>query len=282
MKKLWFMFIFVLCLGLCACQRPQEQAPTVAATTWPVYQFTQAVCQGTDIQVEQVVTGQISCLHDYTLTVRQMQAIEQAQTVICTGLNLEEFLEDALAGCERVIFCAQDVPLLPGEEGEDDPHVWMDPDNAILMTRAIAQALTELYPQYAEVFSANEDSYCQRLSQLKQYGQETLKELSCRQMITFHDGFAYFAQAFDLEILASLEEEEGAMASASTLEQIIRLVEEYQIPALFAETHGSTSAVKAIAAETGAKTYTLDMAMSGLDYETALRQNIDTVKEALG
>lgn len=276
----------------------------IAATTWPVYQFTAAVCEGCELDVEQIVTGQVSCLHDYTLTVRQMQAIEDADLIIMSGCDLEEFMEDALAGASCVIECCEGIPLLGGKaheereeheaheehedhdghhhEDEPDPHIWMNPGNAAIMVQNIADSLTAQFPEYAELFAANTAAYCAELDALKAYGTETLKDLSCRELVTFHDGFAYFAEAFDLEILAALEEEDGAMASAATLEEIIGLVQTHKLPAIFTETYGSDSAATVICAETDAKAYTLSMAMSGEDYLTAIRRNIDTIKEALG
>ena len=79
-----------------------------------------------------------------------------------------------------------------------------------------------------------------------------------------------------------MEEESGAEASASELKHLITLVREHSLPAIFTETNGSDSAAAIIAAETGAKVYTLDMAMSGDRWFDAMYRNIDTLKEALG
>lgn len=287
--------VFLITVCLCGCAPQAKSGTQIAATTWPVYQFTSAVCEGSGLTVSQVVTGQISCLHDYTLTVRQMQAIEDAELVIMTGADLEEFMEDALAGAEDVVECCAGISLLEGEEhehGEEeheheheheaDPHIWMDPDNAAIMVENIAQALSLRYPEYASLFAENAAACCAKLRELKAYGEETLRELSCRELVTFHDGFAYFAEAFDLTILAALEEEDGAMASAATLEEIIGLVHGHSLPAIFTEEFGSDSAASVISAETGVRVFSLSMAMSGGDYFTALRHNIDTIKEALG
>ncbi|MGM9651499.1 MAG: metal ABC transporter substrate-binding protein [Faecousia sp.] len=272
--------LLICCLGGCRGQ-DRAETPVIAATTWPVYQFAAAVCQGTDLDVRQVIGGKISCLHDYTLTVRQMEVIEQADVVILSGCELESFLNDALAGCDTVVECSGGVELLESDEGTD-PHIWLDPDNAAIMVQNIADAMQALYPQYETLLQANAKAYITRLTELKQYGDEITKDLSYRELVTFHDGFAYFAKAFDLTILAAIEEEDGATASARMLEQIITLVEQHRLPAIFVETNGSTSAASVIEAETGAAVYTLSMAMSGDDYFTVMRKNLDTLKEALG
>ena len=121
-----------------------------------------------------------------------------------------------------------------------------------------------------------------RLEDLEQYGEEALSNLACRELITFHDGFSYFAQAFDLQILAAVEEESGSEASAKELIGLIRLARDHALPAVFVEKNGGTAAADILCRETGAKKATLDMAMAGDSYFDAMYHNIDTIKEALG
>ena len=101
-------------------------------------------------------------------------------------------------------------------------------------------------------------------------------------MIPFHDGFYYFAQAFHLTILESVEEESGSEASAKDLIHLTELVRKHDLPAIFTEVSGSDSAAQVIARETGCKVYALDMAMSGDSYFEAMYHNINTIREALG
>ena len=121
-----------------------------------------------------------------------------------------------------------------------------------------------------------------KFDELQAYGQQQLADISCRELITFHDGFSYFADSFGLEILRSVEEESGSEASASELKELILLVRDHSLSAIFTEVNGSVSAAGIIAAETGTKVFTLSMAMGDTDYFEAMYQNIDTLKEALG
>lgn len=79
-----------------------------------------------------------------------------------------------------------------------------------------------------------------------------------------------------------MEVESGSEPSAKELEEIISIVEENQIPAVFTEVNGETGAAEVVAGEAGCAVRTLDMAISNRDYFAAMRQNIDIVKEALG
>ena len=281
LKKL-FACAAILSLLLCGCASSnQAEKKSVAATTWPVCQFAQAVAEGTDVTVTRVISEPVSCLHDYSLSVRQMEAVEKSAAVIISGAGLEDFMKDALAASPAVIDASEGIETRPGEDGTD-PHIWMDPENAAAMVRNIAAGLAGLYPGSADTFRKNADAYCAKLEALDRYGKDTLKTLSCRELVTFHDGFAYFAGAFDLTIAAAIEEEAGSEASAKDLKGISELVQADAIPAVFVETNGSTAAASVISGQTGAKVYTLDMCLGEDDYLTAMTHNIDTIKEALG
>lgn len=299
MKKRIFLNLLALAMLVCLLAGCGGQGASVqiAATTLPVYEFTTALCQGTDLTVGRLVTESVSCLHDYTLQVSQMRMIEGADTVVISGAGLEDFLEDALSSSQNVIDASEGVHMhKSGEEHaeaeheeaehghshENDPHIWLSPENAKIMSENICADLCERYPAYAEIFQENLEALLLELDTLQAYGEQTLSELSSRELITFHDGFAYFAEAFDLTIVRAVEEESGSEASAAELKELIGLVERYTLPAIFTEQNGSTSAAGIISAETGAKVYALDMAMAGDSYFDAMYHNIDAIKEALG
>lgn len=284
MKKTLFSFILILPLLFSGCcKNPHIQ---IAATTQPVYEFTAALCEGTGLTVEKLITESVSCLHDYALKVDQVQMAESAELIVISGAGLEDFMADILHS-KPAIDSSAGIPLLHESHDDDhddelDPHIWLSPENAIAMSANICAGLSEHYPQFADVFSDNLQSLTVRLEALNDYGQQNLSSLSCSELITFHDGFSYFAEAFDLTILESMEEESGSEASARELIHLINLVESHQLPAIFTEINGSPSAASVVSAESHAAVYPLDMAMSGSGYFDTMYYNIDTVKEALG
>jgi len=291
MKRLLIPF-FILCLLLSSCADTQPPAQ-IAATTLPVWEFTSRLCDGTGITVTRLVTESVSCLHDYTLQVGQMRAIEGAEVIVISGAGLEEFLHDALHGADSVIDASSSIELFCPEEDHDhnhddhghhhenDPHIWLSPANAAVMARNICDGLIDRYPQYTDIFSRNLDVLLVDLRTLDAYGKEQLANLSCRDIITFHDGFAYFAEYYGLHILRAVEEESGSEASAAELIELIEEVEHHQLPAIFIEANGADAAARTISTETGAEVYTLDMAMAGDSYFDAMYHNINTLKEAL-
>lgn len=291
MKQFSLLLCAVFLLSaLCGCAAQTDAQ--VAATTLPVYTFTSMLCQGTDITVTRLVTESVSCLHDYSLKVDQMRSIEQSELVVISGAGLEDFLEDALTGAQTLVDASNGLSLMEGSHHHDhnhdhghvhseDPHIWLSPANAKVMAHNICHGLCDAYPQYKAVFTANLQQIYDQLDALQTYGEEQLSSLSCRELITFHDGFSYLAESFDLHIVHAVEEESGSEASASELIGLISIVQEHNLPAIFTETNGSDAAASIIAAETGASVYVLDMVMSGEGYFEAMYRNIDTLREAL-
>ena len=292
MKRILILFLITIILAGCSAEAPAR----IAATTLPVYEFTSRLCEGTGITVTRLVTEEVSCLHDYSLNVRQVKAAEAAEVIVISGAGLEDFMEDLLQD-RNVIDSSAGLTLLTPEEHshehehdhdheghhhEEDPHIWLSPAHAKLMVANICNGLSAQYPEYREAFLKNQTALLEDLDALQRYGEKSLSQLSCRELITFHDGFAYLADAFELSILEAVEEESGSEASAKDLIHLIEEVEHHQLPAIFTEKSGSVSAAGIIVRETGCESFCLDMAMSGDSYFAAMYHNIDTLKEALG
>jgi ABC-type Zn uptake system ZnuABC Zn-binding protein ZnuA len=278
--------------ALVGCHKDQATA-NVVATTLPVYEFTTYICHGSDIHVERLITENVSCLHDYTLKVSQMRAIETAELIITSGAGLEDFLHDALTSADNIIDTSEGIQLITNCEEtahtasghshhhEHDPHIWLSPENAKIMASNITDALSEKYPEHRNLFNKNLSELMCELDALSIYANEQLSALSNKKIITFHDGFSYMAESFGLEIVHAVEEESGSEASAAELITLTRIISDNKVKALFTEVNGSTSAASIIANETGISIYTLDMAMSQRSYFEAMYHNIDTLKEAL-
>ena len=290
-KLLSVLLALGLLTGCSASPQPgsQEDSLTILATTYPVYLMVSTVTEGLDgVTVERLNTGEVSCLHDYTLSVNDMKKIERADVIAMSGAGLEEFMEDALATSDAlVIDCSEGAHLLENlshhheeKEGDDhghdhghfDPHYWMDPENAQVMVHNLANALTELEQTNADTLRDNAHNAAAALGSLN----DTLSDMLARAgsslsgftvsgLITFHDGFQYFAHAYGLPLLESIEEEAGSEASAKEIVEITHLVKEHNIPIIFTEVNGSDATAKAIIRETGCQMARLSTCMDGSD-----------------
>ena len=301
MKKLLLLLLgicFMLPTG-CSAQQTSNEDDTlhILATTYPIYLFTKTLTEGVDgVEVSQLIDETVSCLHDYTLTVPDMKAIEKADIIILNGADLEVFMEDALAQTgASTIDGSEGIDLLPstGHEHHDheendhhhghfDPHYWLSEEAGLVMLNNILHGLSELDEAHADTYHDNFSAA------VKRFPDDPLdaSTLSCPYLITFHDGFQYFAHDNGLTLLKSIEEEEGSEASAADIKEIVALIKEYDIPAIFTEKNGSDDTARAISRETGVAIYQLDMIMSGdgqdiSAYFEALNANYAIIQEAL-
>ena len=277
----------------------QESRLTIVTTTYPVYLFARAVTDGVEgVAVQRLDTGSVSCLHDYTLTVDDMKKIEGADVIALNGAGLEDFMDDALAASDaQTVDCSQGVELLENlshnhaegdEDGHDhghwDPHIWMDPANARIMVENLADGLAQADPEYGEWYRENGRAAAEQLDAWEGALREQLEGTKAAGLITFHDGFQYFAAAFDLPLLAAIEEEEGSEASAQVINKTVELVRAYDIPVIFTEINGSDATARAISRETGCAVAQLSMLMDGPEdgtlydnYYAGLKDNVAAI-----
>ena len=146
MKKLTIFLLIFAVIALCGCG--QSVNYDIVATTLPVYDFTAALCAGTDLSVGRLVTESVSCLHDYSLQIDQMRMIEDADMIVVSGAGLEAFLDDALHHAQTVVDASVNVHIHENDNHdhehhddhshEGDPHIWLSPQNAVIMAQNIA------------------------------------------------------------------------------------------------------------------------------------------------
>ena len=312
MKKPIRAVILALLLVLPSCAPAREEARfTVVCTTYPIYLLASTLSEGVEgVEVERLDTGSTSCLHDYTLSMADMKKIERADVIAINGAGRVEFLEDALAASDaKVIDCSQGVVLLESlshhhdedeedEHGHDhghwDPHYWMDPSRAAVMLENLAEGLSLWDGGCARAYQANLERAMPEIEALLPLAAGNLylypdgavmSWVSPYRLITFHDGFQYFAEVYGFELLAAIEEEAGSEASAHEIVEITRLVNRYDIPVIFTEVNGSAATATAICRETGCQVRALNMIMDGEEtgvegYVRAMEENLRTIWEA--
>lgn len=350
-KLLSLLLTLALVLGLGACgpqtsRQEDDGTLTLAAVTYPVYLFARELTRGAaGVEVTLIINQSVSCVHDYTLSVRDMKVLDGADVVLLNGAGLEDSMSGALEAAHTPqIDCSAGIELLAsshdhdhdhghgdeaeeahdhededhdhasepahdhedGEdhdheaeavqaheedghdhEGEADPHIWMDPLRACQMLENLAQGLADLDPANAALYAANAQAAVETVTAAYEALLPLVEDLACRDLITFHDGFPYFAEAFDLTILRSIEEEAGSEASAKDVIEIVEELSYHHIPAIFTEVNGATATAQLIQRETGVAVYPLTMLMSGetdnvgIDtYIDGITANVKTIQEA--
>lgn len=295
-----FLILFLL-FGLSGCgkssstpstsgsHRSQNGEQVIVTSFYPIYILTKNVCQDIPgVQVVNMTGPQTGCLHDYQLRPQDIKTLEQASFFVVNGAGMEAFLDKVISQQPdiKIIEAARGIKLIkgPGAQG-DNPHVWVSPTLYIKEINNVSEQLAAADPPHAAQYRSNGRAYIKKVEALRDKMHKELDGLDNRNIVTFHEAFPYFAQEFNLNIVAVIEREPNTAPSAGELARTVEMVKKSGAKALFAEPQYSVKAAESIANETGARVYSLDPGVTGPDrldaYIKIMTANLKTLKEAL-
>lgn len=139
--------------------------------------------------------------------------------------------------------------------GDLDPHAWQSLANAKIYATNIATALTEVDPAGASIYEGNLEAYLAELEAVEKEVQDFVAGLAedRRRIVTSHDAFGYYADAYGLEFLAPQGMSTEAEASARDVAALINQIRDENIAAVFLENVTDPRLLEQIVSETDAK-----------------------------
>ncbi|MEN0039236.1 MAG: zinc ABC transporter substrate-binding protein [Cellvibrio sp.] len=155
--------------------------------------------------------------HDYPLKMSDHKRLRAADLVLWIGPEMESFLARPLSSlpADKLITSYQLAGLnWPEEVQEDghhhtnhvhlgkDPHLWLDPRNAILIAQALAERLAQLQPASAAQFRANAQRFAASVQQLDQQLAAQLAPVKDVGFAVYHEGYGHFVGRYDLHQVA--------------------------------------------------------------------------------
>lgn len=297
MKRLLALLLAAMLLPLGAV------AETIVTSFYPIYLFTLNLTEGLEgIEVRNLAAPDTGCLHDYQLQTGDMKKLAEADAFLINGAGMESYLSGVMEAFPNlpVVDASAGIELLCAEEehdhehdhdhdhGEYNAHVWLDAKNAQTMVRNLADGLMTACPASAEQIAANRDTYVARLTALDQELTAALAELPRKDIVTFHEAFPYFAQAYGLNVAAVVNREPSDALSPAKLAELVKTLRSLGVPPLFVEPQYQDMAAQTLARETGAQLYTLDPIVTGpvtdiplTYYEDVMRANVQVLLTAL-
>ncbi|GAA0582825.1 zinc ABC transporter substrate-binding protein [Rhizomicrobium electricum] len=206
---------FLLRVSLVAVTAAAAAAePKVLATLKPVHSLVAGVMEGAG-QPDLLIGGALS-EHSYALKPSDARKVREATLIFEVGPDMETYLSGALAAAGGRVVVLEQAPGVKrvtaregGLWGDDhdhghdhggtDPHVWLDPQNAIAFTKAIAEALVRTDPAHAGLYRANAARRIAMLQGLDRELAATLSPVKDRPYLVFHDAYHYFEARYDLK-----------------------------------------------------------------------------------
>lgn len=207
--------------------------------------------------------------HLYRQTRRDVTAMTRADAVFWNGLNLEAQLRNflsRLAARKPVFAVGEAVPAeqrLADEAYPDqpDPHVWMDPGRWRWVVEGIRDALAELAPDHAQEFESRTEAYLAELEALDRYAAGVLDSVptSARVLVTAHDAFGYFGDAYEYEVLGIQGFSTESEAGLARIESLVDVLVDRRIGAIFIESSVSDRNVQALVEGAAAEGWTVEI-----------------------
>lgn len=246
--------------------------------------------------------------HDYEPTAKQLEALATADLVVYFGADFQPGVQDAVAGLDdevRIIDLLEGLRLLPvgeqlpGTDGEvdgevlatgDDPHVWLDPQNMMAMTRAVSEALVDLDPDGREIYERGRDAYLAELERLDDEMEAGLARCASDVIVTSHRAFEYLARRFGFTQISIAGISPEVEPSPSTLEAVAAAAAADNVSVIFFEENLPPDLAETVAREIGADTDVLDpvetlsdeQLAAGESYLTVQRANLAALRAGLG
>jgi zinc transport system substrate-binding protein len=269
---------------------PEEQETGkigVVVTILPQAEFVESV-GGDKVGVTVMVPSGASP-HTYEPTPSQMVFLSEAKMYAKMGSGIDfelTWMDELIAQNEDmlVVDCSrgiefQQMTVADEDEpaGSMDPHIWLSPQNAVIMVQNIAEGLMQIDPDNSAYYCQNRDAYIQQLTQLDSDIREGLSAVTNRVFMVFHPAFGYFASEYNLTMLTI--EDEGKEPTPAGLQRLIEQAKEHNIKVVFAEPQFNPQSAEVIADEIGGKVVLIDPLAR--DYIDNLRVLLNNMAEAM-
>lgn len=281
---------------------------TIYTTIYPLYDFASKIGGDRAEVINLVPTGTEA--HDFEPTSRDMIKLSDADIFLYNGSGFEPWIDDVLKSLDtskmNVIDMSQHIDLLHEEEEDTaheesenndehahegvDPHYWLDPMRAKQMAAVIKDAMIEVDNNGKKIYEENFHLLQLELDKLHTEYKNAIAQTKRKELIVSHKAFSYLADRYELEQVAISGISPSDEPSQKELKQIIEFAKAHDVKYILFETLVSGKVADVVKREIGAESLTLnplegltkDDVKKGKDYFSVMRDNLESLKKALG
>lgn len=284
----------------------------IVTTIFPPYDFARNI-GGERVEVKMLLAPGMES-HTYEPTPQDIKDIAAADLFVFTGTDNDEWVKRTLDSLPETVatFALMDnvsqliEDVHSDEDGEEesghndvfhshshgnDEHVWTSLDNSKALVAALAEKMSDIDAEGASYYKANADAYIRKLDELDSAYGDMVKN-SKRKLVVFGDRFPfrYLAAEYDIEFESAFSGcSSETEVSAAKMRQLIRFVEQNELPAVFKIEFSNSGIAEAISEATGAKVLlmhschnlTAEEIEAGEDFLSLMKKNLEALREAL-
>lgn len=218
---------------------------TVITTIFPLTDIARQIA-GPDVEVVQLIPSG-SSPHSFSLAPKQISSLTRADVMFVIGHGLDDFAVNSALKVKNIptVLASDNIELnkFNNQEGEVsktrlltiDPHYWLSVPNAQIMAKTVATVLIKADPENRDTYNNNLKNYDIQLEQLEKELQRTAKGAKQKSFIAIHDAWSYFAEQYDLNLVATYESTEGRQPSVKDIQKLGQIITASQITTFFTE-----------------------------------------------
>jgi len=291
------MAVFAACAGVA------QGAFPIVATTADLKSLAESI-GGDKVHVVALVPPNTDP-EEYQPKPQDLARLKSAQMVLRVGLDFDLWLDrlvpqagnpairrggpghvDASFGITLLdVRGAQVGPVGGHAHGSGNPHYWLDPANAEMITASIFEALVRLDPANAQHYQRQRMMFLDMLSRRIESWQRALAPVQGRPLIAYHNNWSYFARRFRLNIAGYIEPRPGVPPTPAHLAGLIKLAQAQQIKAVVRQPHEPQKNAEFVAAKSGAVIVLLAASVGAVpqarDYVSLFDYNVAALAAAL-
>ncbi|MFH1089008.1 MAG: metal ABC transporter substrate-binding protein [Candidatus Uhrbacteria bacterium] len=261
----------------------QTSELSVAATIFPIYDIAKNVA-GDAVKVTLILPPGADA-HSFEPSPSLIKEISGAKVVYAIGGPL-----DAWSSVLATNVGAETITVSSGikfrsandeEDGSFDPHYWLSVKNAKTITANISADLISRWPEKKEQIIINTNDYLKQLETLDQEIRTTLQNLPQKNLVTFHDAWYYFAEAYDLTIAGTFEPTAGREPTPQYLANLISVLDTANVKTMYYEPQMSINNLETFARDYNISLAVLDDIGGKAPYDSyinLMKTNVSTLK----
>ena len=260
-----------------------SQNSSIASSIRPIAMLLTAVT-GDETSVNILLPGNMSP-HNYRLRFSDIKLIKESDLFFWIGPNLESGISKAVKthGTTNIIKLMDiddlswpktttelshshtdhnhghdnEYESYEGVKDNRDPHIWLNPKNAVAIVATINELLAKKYPEKKEIFEKNTNNFEASLKSLNIVIRERLEEIKHKGFLVAHDGYRHFVDFYDLNQLGVVDLTDDISSSAKHKDNLNKLID--KTSCIFTDPQHTSKAANQLAKKFDIKSRELDL-----------------------
>lgn len=259
------LFLFTIFFSVNSAASSFAKKPYIVTSINPIYQIAQAISMN-HAQVKLIINPNQS-QHHHSFRQSDIQVLHEADLIFYVSRDLEKKFPQFIKSNHKEkqsfeLIKIDNLKVLQQQYNPQkrDVHIWLNPQNAVVIAQFIARHLAEIDPQNAKIYHHNLQKFKEDIAYISQKIHEQLAAISkSNGYILYHDGYHYFENYFGLQSQAILQYDDEAEITFSAIKKVDDLVKKGAVKCMLGQTHDHKNTAIKIAKNYGLNYQNLDI-----------------------